>query len=256
MSEWRFGRGWSDAELASRLTAARRSHRNFPDSESEMTPERGWSRHYSRAAIAREPPGPPRPGGPFERAWPILEQYRYSDPRIVTGHFDPADPLLGRVLLIEARVWGLRYLGPVFIAAVRDHATDEETVRGFRYDTLDGHFEKGLEWFLLTKHHATGEVTLTVHAGWKEGDLPNAWSRWGFRLLARRYQRAWHRLAHLRMRALLDAHDLDPLPRGRELVHAGPPLPWWPAQAGAADAPPAPISEEDEPAPHPVEEHA
>jgi uncharacterized protein (UPF0548 family) len=256
MSEWRFGRGWSEAELAERLAAAKRARRNFAEAEDEMTPARGWNRHYSQAVVGREPPGPPAPDGPFERAWPILERYQYSDPRIVKGHFDPQGPLLGRVMLIEARVWGLRYLGPVFIAAVRDHATPEETVRGFRYDTLEGHFERGLEWFLITKYHDTGKVTLTVHAGWKEGALPNFWSRWGFRLLARRYQRAWHRLAHLRLRALLDARGLEPLPRGRELVHSGPPLPLWPAQATAAGPPPEPITSEDEAQPHALKEIA
>ena len=28
----------------------------------------------------------------------------------------------------------------------------------FRYDTLEGHIERGYEWFLLTKDHATGGI--------------------------------------------------------------------------------------------------
>ena len=246
MAEWRFGRGWTDAELAERLAAASQRRRNFTASEAEMTPEHGWSRHYSQAVVAREPPGPPLPGGSFVQGWDILQRYAFSDPRIVRGHFDANSPLRGRVMLIEARVLGLHYLGSVVVAATRNDSDDAETVRGFRYDTLEGHFERGLEWFTLTKRHATGEVLLTVHAGWQRGDLPNFWSRLGFRLLARRYQRAWHRLAHMRMRRLLKSEGLEPLPPAARLVHSGPPLPVPKVQDAASGFPPSPITTEHE----------
>lgn len=254
MAEWRLARGWSNDELAARLAAARATGRNFSETEAEMTPDRGWSRHYSSAIVGREAPGPPVPGGAFARAWPLMEAYAFSDPRIVKGHFDAAAPLLGRVMLIEARVLGLHYLGSVVVSAVRDVTDGERTVRGFRYDSLEGHFERGLEWFLLTKDHHTGDVTLTVHAGWQRGQLPNFWSRLGFRLLVRRYQRAWHRLAHLRMRALLGSRDLAPLPRGARLVHSGPPLPVASVREAATGPPPAPITSEDEARARPVME--
>ena len=245
-AEWRFGRGWSDAELKERLAAAGRRHRNFDETETGMTPERGWNRLYSRATIGREPPGRPTSDGVFARAWPFVESYAFSDPRIVKGHFDAATPFHGRVMLVEAHVLGLHYLGCVVVSAVRHDADERHTVRGFRYDTLDGHFERGLEWFLLTKDHGTGDVSFTVHAGWQRGDLPNAWSRLGFRVLAPRYQRAWHRLAHTRLRALVGSRDLEPLPRGARLVHEGPPLPVAPVQDMASGPPPPPIISEDE----------
>jgi hypothetical protein len=103
-----------------------------------------------------------------------------------------------------------------------------------------------MEWFLLAKEHTTGDVTFTVHAGWQRGDLPNVWSRIGFRLLVQRYQRAWHRLAHLRLRALLGSMNLEPLPRASRLVHEGPPLPVTPVQSAASGAAPAPITNENE----------
>jgi hypothetical protein len=221
MAEWRFGRGWTNEELVERLAAARASRRNFDESEADMTPAHGWARHYSNAVIAREGPGPPAEGGPFARAWPLIEQYAFSDPRIARGHFDAAAPLQGRVMLIEILVLGLHYLGGVVVSALTNHTDERRTVRGFRYDTLDGHVERGLEWFLLTKDHSSGEVTFTVRAGWQRGQLPNLWSRLGFRLLVRCYQRAWHRLAHIRLRALLGSLDLGPLPRGSRLVQEG-----------------------------------
>jgi uncharacterized protein (UPF0548 family) len=248
MAEWRLLRGWSDAELSSRLDQARTLPRNFDESEAGMTPERGWSRHHSTAVIAAEPPGPPVSGGPFERAWEQISRFAFSDPRIVKGHFNPSAPLERRVMLNEVLIWGLRYLNPVMITAVRIHADEQRTTRGFRYETLQGHFETGLEWFLLVKEHRSGEVTFTIHAGWRGGQLPNWWSKLGFKLLAPRYQRAWHRLAHLRLRQLVGSTGLAPLPRGKQLVTQGPPLPvFTTVQAAASGAPPGPIqSERDE----------
>ena len=254
MAEWRFGRGWSDAELLDRLSRAGTSRRNFDETDDGMTPERGWSRHFSEAIVGREAPGPPMPDGSFARAWPPVERYAFSDPRIVKGHFDAAAPLLGRVMIIEARVLGLRYLGAVLIAALHHETSAGRSERGFRYDTLEGHFERGSEWFIVAKDHASGAVSFRVHAGWRRGDLPNAWSRLGFRLLATRYQRAWHRLAHMRLRALLGSVGLDPLPRGARLVHQGPPMPVAPLQATADGPPPAPITSENEAPARPVVE--
>ncbi len=246
MAEWRFLRGWTDAELERRLRDAAASGRNFGEAEDQMTPDRGWSRHYSEAVIGYEPCGPPCPGGPFERSRPFVERYAFSDPRIVRGHFDAAAPLLGRVMLLEVRVLGLRYLNAVEVTALREHADGRRSERGFRYDTLAGHIERGCEWFLIAKDHETGAVTFRIDAGWQRGDLPNAWSRLGFRLLARRYQRAWHRLAHQRLRTLLGSSGLAPLPRGARLVHAGWPLPAPSVQATASGPAPVPITSEHE----------
>jgi uncharacterized protein (UPF0548 family) len=224
MTEWRFLRGWTDAELEARLARTRQLSRNFADDPDALSVGGGWGRHASEALVAREAPGPPLPDGPFARAWPLVAGYQFSDPRIVRGHFDPAVPLLGRRMLLEARVLGLHYLGPVLVGAERADDSAGYTVRGFRYDTLFGHFERGVEWFLLKKQHVSGHVTFRIQAAWQEGDFPNAWSRIGFRLVGQRYQRAWHRLAHLRLRRMLGSADLPPLPRGRRLVHGGPDL--------------------------------
>lgn len=255
MAEWRFLRGWTDEELASRLEAARALSRNFDDNEASMTAERGWSRHHSNALIAREPPGPPLPGGTFERGWEHVSRYAFSDPRIVKGHFDPARPLEQREMLNEVLIWGLHYLNPVRITAVRKHVDAGRTTHGFRYETLEGHFETGLEWFLLAKDHDSGEITFTVHAGWRGGQLPNWWSKIGFMILAPRYQRAWHRLAHLRLRQLVGATDLDPLPHASRLVTQGPPLPvFTTVQSAASGPPPGPIeTEREQTSAHPQE---
>jgi uncharacterized protein (UPF0548 family) len=226
-AEWRFLRGWSTSELRRRLRHLPALPPTAPafDDPDAVVSTGAFREYHSEADVAREQPGPPSRGGAFERGRTLLARYEFSHPGIVTGHFDRDAPLLGRPMLLEIKVLGLRYLGPVSVGAVRDEAGGGRSVFGFRYDTLVGHLEAGAEWFLLTKDHATGEVRLRIHALWRPGQFPNWWSRVGFHLLARRHQRAWHRLAYARLRVLLRADGLPPLPRAGALLHEGSPLP-------------------------------
>lgn len=242
MAEWRYLSGWSEAELERRFDALATLERSFTESEHEMTPERGWTRLHSGAPISHEIKGPPHAGGAFERAREFMVEYGFSDPRIVTSHFDPKAPLLGRRMLLELKVMGLRYLSGTVVDAVKSESQADRTVFAYRYSTLQGHIESGAEWFVLDKDHATGCVRFSIHAMWRKGELPNWWSELGFRMFARRYQRAWHRLAYLRLRAMLGSEGLPPVPHGDRLVHEGRvlPLPGVQRVAGAyapVDAP-------------------
>lgn len=220
MAEWRWMEGWSEAELAERLERARTLPRNFAPDE-EMSPRTGWNLSHSHAIIAREPPGPPLPGGAFERVWRAIQRFHHSDPRIVVAHFHASDPLDGRAMLLELQAMGLHYLCPVRVAATRAESAGSQTLRGLAIDTLEGHIERGREWFLLDKDHVTGEVRFRIEAVWREGDFPNEWSHLGFEVVGRRYQRAWHRLVHLRLRRI--AAGLEPAQRRGpgDVVHAG-----------------------------------
>lgn len=222
MAEWRFLRGWTDAELSARLVALRGNGRNFTESElEEMTEDRGWRIWGSRAVVAGEPPGPPLTDGPFQRGCVALANYRFSDPSIVVSHFDRESRLHGRYMLLELRVLGLRYLCGVVVAGTRSEQEQDRTVFGFRYDTLRGHVEAGAETFLLVKDHATGEIRFHVDARWREGEFPNWWSRLGFKLVAGHYQRRWHVQAHRRLHALMVDPAVGARP-GRRLAHEGP----------------------------------
>ena len=57
--------------------------------------------------LPAEPPGEPAPGGPWEIAKRLTEQYRMADPALVRAIWDPATPLLGRELLLELRLYRL-----------------------------------------------------------------------------------------------------------------------------------------------------
>lgn len=212
MTEWRALRGWSPEALRARVDALG-TQRNFDAAEEEMTADRGWHHYYSEAVIAREPDGDER----FSRACSALANYQFSDPSIVVAHFDPKAPLLGRRILLEVKVLGLRYLCSALVSRVRD----EPRAYGFRYDTLHGHIEQGMEWFLLTKD-AQGDIRFRIEARWRQGELPNWWSRLGFQLLAGRYQRRWHVEAHRRLARLAHGEAASRPRRDRAgLTHQG-----------------------------------
>ena len=222
-TEWRFGRGWTETELAQRLTALANVPRNFDvDDPAEMTTANGWNHYRSSAALAREPEGAPIDEGFFHHGCIALRNFQFSDPAIVTAHFDPSADLHSRRMLLELKAVGLRYLCGVAIGAVRSTDDDEQTVWGYRYDTLEGHIERGAEWFLLSKSHATGEIRYEISARWRPGQFPNWWSRLGFSMLGRHYQRRWHVRAHQRLALLMTEPSWRlHLPAGR-LAHTGP----------------------------------
>jgi uncharacterized protein (UPF0548 family) len=218
---WRLGRGWSEAELRAYLAATSSRPINFAVPVEQMTPEHGWTLDGVTDIIAREAPGPPLPDGPFARARQALVHYDFSDPRIVEGHFDPAGTLLGRTMLLEMKVLGvLRFLGGVRVHSVCDEQADDATRFGFRYDTLVGHFERGFEWFLVEKQHASGIVRCQVEAHWRPGDFPTWWSRLGFRLIGRLIRAWWRRQALARLRRLAREPATAPAPAAG-LVHRG-----------------------------------
>jgi uncharacterized protein (UPF0548 family) len=213
MAEWRLFRGWPAAGLKARLDALPARLSNFDGDEEQMGDEGGWHHYQSEAVIAIERES----GAMFERARLALASYQFSDPRIVIAHFDPESALLRRRLLLEIKVLGLHYLCPAVVNRVRD----EPTTYGFRYDTLEGHIERGLEWFLIAKN-ADGEIRFRIEARWKRGDFPNWWSRVGFALFSGPYQRHWHRQAHRRLSMLAHYGALRPPTRDASgLTHQG-----------------------------------
>jgi uncharacterized protein (UPF0548 family) len=213
MTEWRFLRGWSSESLKIRVEKLAAVPRNFAVVEEDMTGERGWEHYHSEAVIAREAEG----DAGFARARAALAGYQFSHPSIVVAHFDPATPLLKRVILLEIKVLGLRYLCPALVSQVRD----EGRVYGFRYDTLEGHIERGVEWFLLTKNEH-GDIRFRIEARWQRAPMPNWWSRLGAAVLTGHYQRRWHRQAHRRMSLLAHYGSTEPPRRDAAgLTHQG-----------------------------------
>ena len=122
MAEWRVLRGWTEEELRVRLRRLEGLPLNFDPAS--MTGTQGWRRQSSTAIVAREEPGPPETSGPFSRLCLALRNYEFSDPAIVTAHFDPGHPFAGRLMLLEIRILGLRYLTGTRIGAVREEYSE------------------------------------------------------------------------------------------------------------------------------------
>lgn len=220
--EWRLLRGWNDRELQRLLLRARRLPRNFEGGRRRMDRHHGWNQVESRSLVAREAPG--SPGPVYSALRRALERFEHSDPRIVRAHFDRADPLLDRTMLLELLALGVHLVAPVRVTAVRD----APFLFGYAIDTLSGHIETGREWFRLRKHPRTGDIRFHIDAAWGHGHFPGAWARLGFNLLGRRYQRAWHRLAHARLRRFASEVPVPGAPG--PLHHSGSPLPLGPVQ--------------------------
>jgi uncharacterized protein (UPF0548 family) len=200
MAEWRFLRPWSESELAERLAALAALPLNFSAEFSEMTTKNGWTVDGSDSALGFEVAGPPAEDGLFERAMQGITRYVFSDPRIVQAYFNPALPLPGRNMLLELKVFPFHFLAGVRVHEVQRESDDRRTIFGFRYDTLEGHIERGAEWFVLTKDHSTGEVRFRIEARWRLGDLPAWWMRLGFTLFGEPIRTMWRNRASRRLR--------------------------------------------------------
>jgi len=203
-SRWRFGCDWSEAELRAALAALRDERSSVQERPERMTPDRGWTVDGDEQPLGYESPGTPLPDGPFARAKRAMMAYAFSDPRIVRGHFDGTAPLLGRDMLLESRVLGLRFLYACRVAEVRDEADERCTTFGWRYETLASHIEEGYEWFLLSKNHETGEVRFRIEAHWRPSQRQPWWARLGFRAVGQQVRERWRRQAFRRLRHLVN----------------------------------------------------
>jgi uncharacterized protein (UPF0548 family) len=221
MALWRFGGGWSGETMQRYLAEAATRPVNFDTPLAEMTAANGWKIDGAHSVIGQEPPGAPSSDGFFQRAKQALINYDFSDPSIVVGHFDPKAEFVGRTMLLEIQVWGLHFLSGVRVHSVRDETLDEKSTFGFRYDTLEGHIERGFEWFLLTKDHASGAIDFNIEAHWRLGEFPNWWTKIGFRLIGEKHRESWRRAALERLTRLGHLPQVEATAPPGELAHRG-----------------------------------
>jgi uncharacterized protein (UPF0548 family) len=194
------------SEAARELTDLRRKGLNFRVPSRRPSSEEGWRIDDYRQPLPPEGPGPPVPGGPWELARRLLRDYDFVDPAIVRALYHGRDPLEGRDMLLELRIWGLRFyvgvrVGQVVDAVVKEHGRPAK-VWGWNYRTLEGHFESGQMDYEVRKWLDSGEVEFRIHAYSRAAYIPNPIVRWGFWLLGRRKQTQFGRRACERMRQL------------------------------------------------------
>ncbi len=177
----------------------------------EFTPDQGWLVDEYEQPLPSEPPGPPLPGGSWEVARGLLENYEFADPGIVRAVYHPDRPLDERDMLLEARFWGLRFRLGVRISGVRDETieVDGRPVRiwGWNYRTLQGHLEMGQMDFEAWKWLDTGAVEFRTRRFSRHAHVRNPLVRLGLWVFGRREQvrfahRACERMASLTAAAL------------------------------------------------------
>lgn len=119
-----------------------------------------------------EIPGPPVPGGPFERVERAIMAYRIYPPSVLTGVLPRPALQVGDTLSLRMNLplgFGLGFGTRVQTAGREDGG---DWVRsGFSYTTLVGHPELGEAWFQVEKELATGLVRLHLSSWSRPGNL-------------------------------------------------------------------------------------
>lgn len=174
-----------------------------------------WNIDVHRTALPPERPGPPEPGGSWEQACRLVRDYEFSPPEIVRALYDPAAPLLGRDMLLEARFHGMHFYCGVRVTAVVDETRDgTERVWGWAYETLEGHLERGRVAYEVVKRQDTGEVLFLVSCHSQGAPTLDRITRLGWRLFGRRTQLRFYRRCAARLGLFVQSalRGLDPLP--------------------------------------------
>jgi len=193
--------------------------------QDSFTAPDGWHLDASEVALPTEASGAPEAHGAFRAAQEVLRDYRFPPPDLITGIFLPDAPLHERVMLLRARFLFLTFWFGVRITAVidavRGAGDDAEQVWGYRYATLDGHFERGEIEFVVTKSLRTGVVRFKISSFSQTAKITNIFIRIGFALFGRRLQQRFARESLTRMQVLVD----EALRTGRRPGSSPPVLP-------------------------------
>jgi hypothetical protein len=174
------------------------------------TPATGWRLDDYATDLPAEAPGPPEAAGSFAAAQDVLRRYAFPPPNLITGYFDPRQPLDERIMVLRAHFLVFNFYFGVRVVDVVDEAarpgpTGPERVWGYGYRTLEGHFEKGQINFSIHKNLTTGAVQFRIHAISQKGHIRNPVYWLGFKVFGRTLQRRFARQSLARMRRLVAA---------------------------------------------------
>lgn len=174
----------------------------------EYTAATGWRLDHYATDLPAEVPGPPEAHGSFAAAQDVLRRYAFPPPDLITGYFDPSQPLDQRIMVLRAHFLVFDFYFGVQVVDVIDEAAHAgsdgpERVWGYGYRTLEGHFEKGQINFSIHKNLATGSVQFRIKAMSQPGHIRNPFYWLGFKLFGRMLQRRFARQSLLRMGRLV-----------------------------------------------------
>ena len=181
------------APLAGVLTDLAARALNFDPAADAASLDATWRRADDATDLIPEPPGPPLPGGSFERAKAFVAAYRHPDPRRLVGVYDPKVALGERTMLLKATFAGVGFrFGVKTTAPVEEvRETPDGPVHAWRYGyrTLEGHFERGEITFEVQKIERSGRVVFRMHSYSQLGTITNPFHAVGMRVFGRALQR-------------------------------------------------------------------
>ena len=181
------------APIAGVLTDLAARALNFEPAADTASLDATWRRADDAVDLIPEPPGPPVPGGSFQRAKAFVAAYRHPDPGRLVGVYDPKVALGERTMLLQARFLGLGFrFGVKTTTPVEEvRETNDGPVHTWRYGyrTLEGHFERGEITFEVQKHERTGRVVFRMHSYSQLGAISNPFYAVGMRVFGRFLQR-------------------------------------------------------------------
>ncbi|MFE9171892.1 DUF1990 family protein [Streptomyces kebangsaanensis] len=165
-----------------------------------------WNIDTYLTTLPTERPGSPEPGGSWEHACRLVRDYQFSPPEIVRALYDPAAPLLGRDMLLEARFHGMHFYCGVRVTEVVDETRgNADRVWGWAYETLQGHLERGKAAYEVVKQQDTGQVRFVVSCHSQGAPTLDRITFLGWRLFGRRTQLRFYRRCGERLRDFVEA---------------------------------------------------
>lgn len=166
----------------------------------------GWHIDTYRVPLPSEAAGAPEAAGPWAHARRLVRDYEFSPPEIVRALYDPAAPLLGRNMLLEARFHGMHFYCGVRVTEVVDLARDgAERSWGFAYETLEGHLERGKVTYEVVKHQDSGAVQFVISCHSQADPALDRVTLLGWRLFGRRTQLRFYRRCGKRLQRFVAA---------------------------------------------------
>ena len=189
----------------------------------EDVDDRNWNVDTHRTALPPEQPGPPEAAGTWATAAALIRDYEFCPPQVVRAVYDPAEPLLNRTMLLQARFAALRlHLGVRITNVIDETRPHGRHVWGWSYDTLHGHLERGRLTYEVVKHHDSGHVEFVITAYSQPAPTLGPVLRLGWAVFGRRRQLLFYRSCGQRMNQLVRARrgQHQPSPRTAGLVLA------------------------------------
>lgn len=165
-----------------------------------------WNFDTHRRVLGAEEPGSQEPDGAWEQACVLVRDYQFSPPEIVRALYEPAAPLLGRDMLLEARFHGIHFYFGVRVTELVDETRNDGTRRwGWAYETLDGHLEQGKVTYEVVKHPDTGMVEFMVSSYSRPAPCLDRVTALGWQVFGRRTQLRFYRRCGERLQAFVEA---------------------------------------------------